>query len=140
LRDHLLMDMYVNAWLWCIGTASINIGGITELMSPWAHPLKGKIVPLALSSLLYVDFFHYIINIYCNLSTIKVLEESWDLPCKRVETNATFNLLYLSQRNVQGLVLDLIHCFCAWKPFSYWLTYSQKSMLKIKSAKNWCNT
>jgi hypothetical protein len=96
LRDHLLMDMYVNAWLWCIGTASINIGGITELMSPWAHPLKGKIVPLALSSLLYVDFFHYIINIYCNLSTIKVLEESWDLRCKRVETNATFNSLYLS--------------------------------------------
>jgi hypothetical protein len=96
LRDHLLMAIYVTAWLWCLGTASINIWGITELMSLWAHPLNGKIVALCLEFSSLCRFFHYILNIYCNLSTIKALEESWDLPCKRVETDATFNLLYLS--------------------------------------------
>jgi hypothetical protein len=86
LRDHLLMDMYVNAWLWCIETASINIWGTMELMSPWAHPLNGKIVSLCLEFSSLCRFLYYIINIYCNLSTIKsfrrelrfAMQESWD--------------------------------------------------------------
>jgi hypothetical protein len=64
LRDHLLMDIYVNAWFWCIGTASINIWGITELMSPWAHPLNLKIVALCLEFSSLCRFFYYILNVF----------------------------------------------------------------------------
>jgi hypothetical protein len=51
--------IYVNAWLWCIGTASINIWGITELMLPWAHSLNEKIVALCLEFSSLCRFFYY---------------------------------------------------------------------------------